>query len=405
MVSSLSRRTFLGATTGMSALAYSQIPGANNRLRVGVIGCGGQAGGHMRALMRIKESSNVEIVAVCDLYQKRLDAAASLTGAKPYKEYKKVLEIKDVDYILNATPEHWHSKITLDAATAGKHIYCEKPMTRTVEQSKQVVAKIKATGLKMQVGVQGTSDNSYETAYQYVKDGYLGKIVLAQIDYSRNHKDDFWIYKTDPDIQPGVNLDWNTWQGYTKKRPFEPELYFSWRRFWDYSGGISGDLFVHRVTRMIKALGLTFPSMGCAAGGKFQFTNGKAEIPDTMTVLLDYPGGPTVQLISSQANDTKVPHLIRGHKATLEFTPTGFTITPQKQYEGEVKPVVHVKTGAEALDLHHQNLHAAIRTNAALKCDVMTGYYGVVASEMACWSLRKRKYMKWDAAKERIITA
>ena len=156
---------------------------------------------------------------------------------------------------------------------------------------------------------------------------------------------------------------------------------------------------------MIKALGLTFPAMACAAGGKFQFTGGRAEIPDTMTVLLDYPGGPTVQLISSQANDTKVPHLIRGHKATLEFTNTGFTITPQKLYENEVKPFVHVKTGAESLDLHHQNLHAAIRSNVPLKCDVMTGYYGVVASEMACWSFRKRKYMKWDTAKERIITA
>ena len=238
MNSSLSRRTLLGATAGITARAYSQIIGANDRLRVGVIGCGGQATGHMRALLRIKESANVEIIAVCDLYQKRLDAAATLTGGKPYKEYKNVLETKDVDYVLNATPEHWHSRITLEAASAGKHIYCEKPMTRTVEQAKQVVARVKAAGVKMQVGVQGMSDDSYETAHQFVKDGYLGKIVLAQIDYSRNHKDDFWIYKTDADIKPGVNLDWNTWQGYTKKRPFEPELYFSWRRFWDYSGGI-----------------------------------------------------------------------------------------------------------------------------------------------------------------------
>ena len=105
--------------------------------------------------------------------------------------------------------------------------------------------------------------------------------------------------------------------GSAPKRPWDPDRYFSWRRYWDYSGGIAGDLLVHRVTRLIKALGLTFPERACAAGGKFEFTSSAAEIPDTMNILLDYPGGPTVQLISSQANDTPVPHLIRGHKANL----------------------------------------------------------------------------------------
>jgi predicted dehydrogenase len=402
MIKNLSRRKFLGAAASVTASSYAAVKGANDRLLIGVVGCGGMASGHMRMLMKNKAEMNIDIVAVCDLWDKRAEAAAALTGGKPLRDYRQLLAMNEIDYVLNATPEHWHARIIIDAASAGKHLYSEKPMTRTVEQAKQVVACIRKTGVKLQVGVQGMSDDSYETAYRYVKDGVLGKVVLAQIDYSRNHRDDFWIYKTDPDIKPGVDFDWTRWQGYTKKRPFDPERYFSWRRFWDYSGGIAGDLFVHRVTRMIKALGLTFPEMACAAGGKFQFTTGKAEIPDTINILLDYPGGPTLQLISSQANDTKVPHLIRGHRATLEFTPTGFTITPQKLYEQDMKPIVHVKTGAEDTKLHHQNLQDAIRRGAALKCDEMLGYYGVVASEMGCLSLRWRKYVKWNKQGEKI---
>jgi predicted dehydrogenase len=228
--------------------------------------------------------------------------------------------------------------------------------------------------------------------------------VLAQIDYSRNYKDDFWVNRVEDDAQPGVNLDWKAWLGPAQKRPFDAERFFSWRRYWDYSSGIASDLFIHRVTRIIKALDLKFPAFGSGAGGKFEFTASRAEIPDTLNILLDYPGGPTVQLISSMANSTKVDHLLRGHKATLEFTATGFTIRPQGP-PADAKEIVHQKTGAEALDLHHRNLMNAIRKNEPLKCDATLGYYGVVACEMGVQSYRKRKYMKWDAAGERIVAA
>ena len=186
----------------------------------------------------------------------------------------------------------------MDAIDAGKHIYCEKPMTHTVEQSKRVVAKIKQKGTKMQVGVQGMSDESYETAHQYVKDGVLGKVVLAQIDYSRNG-DDIFVYDLDPDARPGENLDWKTWLGPAPKREWDPYRFFRWRNYWDYSGGIATDLFIHRVTRIIKSLGLTFPERAVGTGGTFCFKDTKAEIPDTFNIALEYPGGPTVMLISS----------------------------------------------------------------------------------------------------------
>jgi len=159
------------------------------------------------------------------------------------------------------------------------------------------------------------------------------------------------------------------------------------------------------VTRIIKALGLTFPERAAATGGKYEFRASAAEIPDTFNIALDYPGGPSVILISSMANDTPVDHVIRGHKATLEFTRTGFTITPQKAFAKDMQPITHQKTGAESLTLHHRNLQAAIRSNEPLKCDCMLGYYGVVACEMGVQSYRKRKLMAWDKSKERIVRA
>src|SRR5436190_8763281 len=364
---SLSRRELLaGATISMTARAYSTIRGANERIRMCVIGCGGMATRHMRNLVRMREGDNLDISAVCDLWDKRARQASELTGGKIAKDYRSILDNKDIDYVLIATPEHWHYQVTMDAADAGKHIYCEKPMTHTIEQSKKVVAKIKQkSGLKMQVGVQGMSDESYEVARQYVKDGVLGKVVIAQIDYSRNGNDIF-VYDIDPEARPGVNLDWKTWLGSAPKREWDPYRFFRWRNYWDYSGGIATDLFIHRVTRIIRALGLTFPERAVGTGGTFCFKDTKAEIPDTFNVELEYPGGPTVMLISSQANDTPVDHELRGHKATLKFTPTGFTITPQKMFAKDMQPIQYKKKGAESTELHHRNLQAAIRTGEPL---------------------------------------
>jgi predicted dehydrogenase len=401
----VTRREFVAGTAFAAASAYAQIPGAGERLHIGVIGCGSQGTDHMRTLVRMRESDNLEIVSVCDIFTKRAEGAAVLTGAKAVKDYRSILDNKDIDYVLIATPEHWHHQMTLDAIAAGKHIYCEKPMTHTIEQARQVSERIAANpSLKMQVGVQGMSDDSYETAHRYIKEGALGTVVLALIDYSRNYKTDFWVGPSDPDARPGENLDWNAFLGPAPKRPFDPDRFFSWRRYWDYSGGIASDLFVHRVTRMIKSLGVTFPDRVVASGGKFKFADSAAEIPDTLTILIDYPQGLTVQLLSSMANDTGVEHVIRGDKATLRFTRTGFEIEPQKVY-AELPPVTHKKTGDEALDLHHRNLQAAIRRNEPLRCDAMLGYYGVVATAMGNLSYRKRKYMRWDTAKQRAVEA
>jgi len=398
----------------MSAMSYSRIIGANERITIGVIGCGGMANSHMEALLNMKQSDNVEITAVCDIYTNRLEKAKELTKAQAFKNYQEILQKKDIDYVLIATPEHWHYQMTLDAISAGKHIYVEKPMTHTIEQAKDICNKISSSKLKLQVGVQGMSDDSYETAHKMITEGALGKVVMAHIDYSRNYPGDFWAYEIDPDARPGVNLDWEAWLGPAPKRPWDPRRYFQWRRYWDYSGGIATDLFIHRVTRIIKSVGLSFPDYVVATGGTWNFVNSVAEIPDTFNMMLDYPEKITVMVVSSLANDMPIRHVIRGHKATLEFTKEGFTITPQEQSElakisgtGETVEGTNLftyrKTGAEDVTLHHRNLIAAIRKSEPLKCDSNLGLYGVVACMMGVESFRNRKYLKWDQQNKMII--
>jgi predicted dehydrogenase len=411
MTSSVSRRQFVGvvgAAFVSSAKSYSAIAGANDRLQIGVIGAGGMANNHMKALVKMRDGDNLAIVNVCDIYSKRLDAAAQFTGGKPVADYRALLENKEVDYVLIATPEHWHFQMAMDALDAGKHVYVEKPMTHTIEQSQKLVKKVKASGRQLQVGVQGMSDESYAVAYEHIKSGELGALVLAQIDYSRNYQGDFWSgddYPIDADAKPGVNLDWSAWLGPAPKRAWDPERYFRWRRYWDYSGGIATDLYIHRATRLLKAMNLTYPEYVVATGGKFAFKDSIAEIPDTFDVLADFQGGPTMQLVSSMANDAPIDHMIRGHKATIYFSKTGFTIKPEKASEKDVQPFTYVKTGAEDLTLHHRNLQQAIRTSAPLNCDCMLGMYGVVLCDMAVQSYRKRQYLQWDGDKVRVANS
>jgi predicted dehydrogenase len=414
------RRNFLKtmgvATASLMATArsYARIAGANETIRVGVIGCGGMGLAHLEALDKMRESDNLTISAVCDVYDKRLQAAASRFSATSIKDYKQILDSKDIDYVLIATPEHWHHRMILDALDAGKHIYAEKPITHSIEEAQEVVKRMAGSPLKLQIGVQGMSDDSYRTAHDYIKNGALGKVVMAHIDYSRNYPGDFWAYPIDPDARPGVNLDWDAWLGPAPKVAWDPARFFQWRRYWDYSGGIATDLFIHRHTRIIRSVGLTFPDYVVATGGTWNFTDSVAEIPDTFNMQLDYPGGPTVLLVSSMANDTPIRHLIRGHKATLEFTREGFTITPQRAVQEAVIPgagerleapgvVTHTKTGAEDVTLHHRNLLAAIREGEPLNCDHMLGYYGLVACNLGVLSFRRRKYIKWDPQSQKAV--
>ncbi len=407
--SDLSRRTFIAGATAagaarpaLSAKSAARIAGANERLHIGVIGAGGNANGHMRALQKLAGPDNVEISAVCDIYDLRREAAAEFTGGKPYKDYRALLEQPGLDYVTISVPEHWHAPITLDAADAGLNVYVEKPLTYSISEGLEVVRKIKSTGIVLQCGIQGMSDDSYEAAAELIRDGAIGKVVMAHIDYSRNHRDDFWLREPDPDAKPGVNLDWKAFLGKARKRPWDPDRFFSWRRYWDYSGGIATDLFVHRLARIVKACGLTTPSRVVATGGNY-FFDGGSEVPDTFNALLEYPEGINVLLVSSMANQTRIRHLVRGNRATIEFTREGFVVEPEALHKDEVQPRIHKKSGGEDMALHHHNLHNAIRLGAELKCDAELGFNVSMACQMAVESFRRKKSLGWDRRRQRVV--
>jgi predicted dehydrogenase len=405
----LSRRHFLAASgaataaVAMSARSYAKVIGANERIRIGFIGAGGMGNSHLSAINDLKTPDNVEAVAVADCWLTRAqEGAKKVEAPQAFADFRKVLDIKEIDYVTIATPEHWHSDMTIAALDAGKAVYCEKPMTHTIPQAQAVVKKQKETGLPVQIGVQAMSDDSYSSAAKAIADGVLGQVVQAQIEYVRRYdKQGPW---RDPDIKDDTaqpaDLDWNAWLGHAPKIGWNPHHYFEWRNYGVYSGGICTDLFIHRITRIMKACGLLYPRRVVGMGGIWQWPDGR-DLPDNFEMICEYPRGMTVYVLGTMSNRVGVDHLIRGYRGTLYFTPTGWVA---KDKDGKILDT-HMKTGGEDVNLHHTNLHRHLRGGEALNCPVELGLAGVVAVNMANESWRTSKMIGWDTANEKMAPA
>jgi len=406
---SASRRSFL-KTTGAAATAvawtarsYGQIVGANDRIRIGFIGVGGMGSGHTRAIKDLKESNNLEPVAVADCWKKRADEGAERVGApQAFDDYRRVLDIKEIDYVTIATPEHWHSHMTIDAMDAGKAVYCEKPMTHSIPEAQAVMRKQKETGRPLQVGVQAMSDDSYRTAAEAIASGELGQVVQAQIEYVRRYDQQGPWRQPDLDEKMAKpdDLNWEAWLGHAPSIPWNPHHYFEWRNYSAYSGGIATDLFIHRITRIMKACNLLYPRRVVGMGGIWQWNDGR-DLPDNFEMICEYPRGMSVYVLGTMSNRVGIDHLIRGYRATLYFTGGGWVI---RDKDDRVL-AEHRKTGAEDIHLHHTNLHNHLRSGEPLNCPVELGMAGVVAVNMANESWRSSQMMGWDAENERMVPA
>lgn len=422
--SAVTRRSFLKATgaaaAGMmawTARSRAQVAGANSRLNVAFIGCGGMAGAHLGSLLGMREQENLGFLAVCDVYETRAKGfqdKIKAAGGEPrlLRDYREVLAIKDLDYVVIATPEHAHAHITLDALDAGKHVYCEKPVTHTIPEAQAVLAKTRQTGLKVQVGVQGMSDDSYAAAYDAIREGKIGPVIQAQIDYVRWHTLEEGPWRggnIDPAMPKPADLDWDTWLKPAPQHAWEARRYFHWRNYRDYSGGIGTDLFVHRITRLIRSLGLSMPSRVAGMGGIYLWPDGR-DLPDNFEMLAEYPAvegvtpGLTVHVLGTMANDKRNDHCIRGQKGTLTFTGEGWRIVEQGKPEDQPAQVF-TKTGAEDIGLHHKNHHAAIRDNKPLNCPPELGLFGLAPVVMANESWFTRKMILWDEQNQKMTPA
>lgn len=400
------KQTAVAASAGLAAAARprSARASANERIRIGIIGCGGMANHHMGQLLKLKGEGLVDIVAVCDVFTKRLDAAVKKTGGKPYKVWTDVLDDKNVDAVLVATPDHWHAPMCIAAAKAGKDIYCEKPMTHWnhLDLAKQVVDTVAANGRVMQVGTQFLSDDVWDLAQQHL--AKLGKAIHAQSSDCRNGPIGCYSPKTnDPAAVPGKTLDWDMWLGceHTRvpKRPYEPGRFFAFRSFWDYSGGIGTDFYPHILTPWFKTLSLGNPKRVVSAGGQYYWDDGR-EVPDIFNTCIDFEGGPTVMLIASLASNEGLPWLIRGQKATFHFNgPTSpLRIVPEKVPGVSGEPM-ELK-GKQRWDTlpHWRDFLSCVKTRKKPRSDEVMGYRVMAALSMGIKSYRSGKAMGFDGS-------
>jgi len=280
-----SRRHFLQSTAAASLLAAQKVS-ANDRIRIALIGAGGMGSGDTRYELSYP---GVELAAVCDIYDGRLARAKENWGNHIFttRDYREVLARKDVDTVIVATPDHWHSRITIDALDAGKDVYCEKPMVHYVQEGKEVIAAQQRSGRILQIGSQYVSSLVYQKARDLLQAGAIGQLNMVEAWLDRNTAIGAWEYSIPPDASQ-ENIDWDRFLGNAPKVPFEPVRLFRWRNYRDYGTGVAGDLFVHLLSGLHFATRSLGPTRVMATGGLRYWKDGR-DVPDVMLALLDYP--------------------------------------------------------------------------------------------------------------------
>src|ERR1019366_2027673 len=283
----------IAAKTG-SKMSGGRVIGANDRINIGVIGCGGRGSYDADAFSAFgkKHDNACQIVAVCDVYEKRKKMVAGKFNVKRYLDYRELLNQSDVDAVVIATPDHWHGKMAMDAMDKGKDVYLEKPMVHTNEDARQLVATVKETKRTLQVGSETTSADIWWKAKKAIADGMIGQMIMSQGSYHRDSVEGEWNYPIDeaagPDGKGEDYIDWKMWLGKAPQHPFDADRFFRFRKYWDYSGGIATDLFYHVVAPLNICWDKPqFPHKVVASGGiyggpKFEY---KREVPDTFHLM------------------------------------------------------------------------------------------------------------------------
>jgi predicted dehydrogenase len=299
------------ATSGVTARA------ANDRIQVGVIGCGARSHEIMSALLKIP---GAVMTGVTDAYKGRLERAVERIGssAKIYPNYKEILADKSVDAVVIVTPDHWHKTMVIDAVNAGKDVYCEKPLTYKSSEGPEIIAAAQKNKRIVQVGSQLVSGDTAQKAREMIRSGKLGKVTMVRAAYNRNTASGAWIYPIPPDASPET-VNWDMFLGPAPKRPYSNDRFFRWRCYKDYSGGIATDLFVHLCTTIHYLMNAKMPSKVVAMGQLLRWKESR-EVPDTLNGLLEYPEGFAVNLSSTFNNQTQ-------NETGFQFLGTEGTIT------------------------------------------------------------------------------
>lgn len=387
-----------GAVLSQTAASAQRVIGANDRINYGLIGCGPQGMASARAVMELAAAgqANAALVAVCDIWDKRKEGARDECKAKLYHDYHELLADQEIDVVVIATPEHLHALMAIDAFAAGKDVYLEKPMARYLDDAVKVYRAAVASKRVLQVGSQWASDAKWAAAHKLLPE--IGHPVWSQTGYCRNSLDGEWNYPIDSSANE-QNLDWKRWLGPAPEVPFSLDRYFRWRKYWDYSGGIAGDLFPHRVYPLLIVLGPQYPTRVVATGGTY--VQKDREVPDTFHMLADFPNGHTMFVAGCTANEQTPSPMIRGHEATMYLSGgTQIDIRPERIYTEDMERIREkVEPVGDFMQAHHLNFMHCVRTREEPNCGPSVALPGMVVVALAEDSYRHNKVYGFDAEK------
>jgi len=415
---------------------------ANDQINLGLVGSGIQGIYDTTAALKV---NGAKLVAVCDLYTGRLNRAKELWGNNLFttRDYRKLLERKDIDAIIVATPDHWHKKITVDALKAGKHVYCEKPMVQRFDEGREIINAQKSSGKLCQVGSQGMSSLGIEKAKQLYEDGAIGELVMLDMQNNRYSAEGAWQYPIPPDANPDT-VDFDTFLGKAPKVPYDLKRFFRWRNYQDYGTGVAGDLFVHAFSTLNHVISSHGPNRAMSTGGLRYWKDGR-DVPDVTITLYDYPktethaafnaafrinfiaggnGNGGFNLIGTEGAMEIDQNSVKLTRSKLGLAPSGYSMvayteaTQQKIRENYASQ--HLENRTSSLNLgkttweapedykgghydHFYNFFQAIRGKGRIIQEPTFGLRAAGAALLANESYFKKRPVNWDPKTMKLI--
>ena len=418
--------------TRAKAPVINPVLGSNDQIVAGFIGVGGQGyNSHLLNVINVDNEGkprhdvplNAVGAAACDLYSVRRDRALeSLEMARQeagreakvavHEDYRYVLDNPDIDAIFIGTVDHWHTKIALDALDAGKHVYCEKPMTRYLDEAFEIYDKVKETGKKFQIGSQYCTEGKWHHAAKLIADGKIGPLVLAQDSYHRNSPNGEWnYYAIEEELEAGKTIDWTKWLGPVSDRPFNKEHYHRWRKYYPYCAGILGDLLAHRIHPLVIATGAKeFPMRVCSVGNKkIMDANVGAEdrdVTENCQLLAEFPSGLCMLVTGSTVNEQGLNQVIRGHEGTLYFSGSSVELRPERPFADLVdQEMTENITPGVNIPAHISDFFQAIRDDRATNGNIDVAVRAQTIISMAEQSERTGEMLYFDEATRSLSTA
>jgi predicted dehydrogenase len=394
------RRTFLTAASGLALgtrLAGASVQGANDRVRIGVIGTGGRARGLMNL---VKKIAGAEMTAVCDVYEPRMLQAAEIAGANAAKvtDYRRILDSRDIDAVLIGTPDHWHKTITLDAVAAGKDVYVEKPVSHSIDEGVEMVKAIEASKQIVQTGTQQRSWEHWILAKQIIDSGKLGQITFVHT---------YWYQHARAGTYAPValeKLDWRQWLGGAPQQPFRPERFYQWRHFWDFGGGCLTDLMTHWIDVVHWYLNVESPLSVVASGHNYNIKIWEA--PDTVSATLAFPNFTCAYLGTyvSRVDDGGLE--FRGDLGTLKIDRArlAFYRDAAEYAPGSLtpEPEIFVRSSGDGSGPHLQNWIDCIRSRKTPNANIRVAVQAARTAHIANAALRAGRAVRWNSGAGRV---